>query len=102
MKKIILLFLLLITSCSEVDVKTKTELMPQANPPKIQPMNMKYVEFNTCKLGNDYVYSLTTDNFGNLNNNIIEMRRYILSEKATIDFYKNLLISTEEPNKVKK
>lgn len=103
MKKILfLIFLLCVTGCSEVDVKTKPELMPEANPPKIQPMNMKYVEFGTCKIGNEYGYSLTTDNFGNLNNNIIEMRRYILSEKATIEFYKNLSMSTEDQAKVKK
>lgn len=101
MKKLLLLFgFLFLTSCSEVDVKTKSELMPVANPPIIQPMNMKYVEFGTCKLDdNTYGYSLTTTNFGNLYNNIIEMRRYILSEKSTITFYKNLAESTEVKNK---
>lgn len=103
MKKIIIAaFLAALTACTSVDVKTTNQKMPVVTAPTITPMNMRPVNFGLTKLNNQYYYTLTSDNFGNLDNNIIEMRRYILSQKASINFYKTLSESTEISDTAKK
>lgn len=97
MKKILMILsLLLITSCSTVDVKTAPLKMPEVNPPSILPMNTRNVNFGVSKINNQMMYTLTPPNLGNLDNNIIEMRRYILSQQSQIDFYKSVLESMEQ------
>ena len=103
MKKIIVLFgLLALCSCSTVDVKTSPEKLPEITPPPIVSMNMKHVSINTSIINKKPYYIIDPMNFENLDNNIIEMRRYIYSQEAQIDFYKNLSESMEKSPKVKK
>ena len=95
MKKLSILCFLLLASCSTVEVKTAPLKMPEVNAPSVVPMNMKQVNFGTTKVNKETVFTLTPENLGYLDNNIIEMRRFILSEEARIKFYKDLSDSME-------
>ena len=95
MKKYILLAFMFLSSCSALEVKTAPLKFPEVTAPTIVPMNTKTINIKTATVNGNVLYTLTPDNMENLDNNIIEMRRYILSQGAQIIFYQNLNKSVE-------